>query len=211
MSRGTRQLALITTGIGRWRETRHPIAPRIHALRVHRVVWHSLLRSRVLPADRLRQGCTIVTTPGVCKAAAAPALNQSNATARLTHREARLQQQFRPTADGAVEPKVNSLSTGYDRGSTPDGYPTPTPPVATHRRHRAPYHPERRSCQTRAGVSGRRCGFGRAVEVDGFSAADFCSVIVSDCRGWRGLNGKRAPDLLLLIDPCRSDTFRRRT
>jgi hypothetical protein len=50
-----------TRGIGRRQETRHSVAPRIHALRVHRVVWHPPLRGRLLPADRLSQGCTIVT------------------------------------------------------------------------------------------------------------------------------------------------------
>jgi hypothetical protein len=65
MKRRTRQLALITRGIGRRRETRHSVAPRIHALRVHRVVWHSPLRGGVLPADRLSQGYIIVTDAGV--------------------------------------------------------------------------------------------------------------------------------------------------
>jgi len=64
MSRGTRQLALITRGIGRRRETRHSVASRIHTLRVHRVVWHCPLRGGVLPADRLGQRCTIVTDAG---------------------------------------------------------------------------------------------------------------------------------------------------
>jgi hypothetical protein len=64
VSRGTRQLALITRGIGRPRATGHSVAPRIHALRVHRVVWHSPLRGGVLLADRLIHGCTIVTAGG---------------------------------------------------------------------------------------------------------------------------------------------------
>jgi hypothetical protein len=64
MRRGTRRLALITRGIGRRRETRHSVAPCIHALRVHRVVWHSPLRGGVLPADRLSLGCAVVTDTG---------------------------------------------------------------------------------------------------------------------------------------------------
>jgi hypothetical protein len=60
MSRRARQLALITRGVGRWREARHSVAPGIHALRVHRLVWHPPLRGGILPADRLGRGCLIV-------------------------------------------------------------------------------------------------------------------------------------------------------
>jgi len=61
MSCRTRQLALITGGIGRRRESWHSVAPGIHALSVHRLVWHPLLRGGVLLADRLSQGCSIMT------------------------------------------------------------------------------------------------------------------------------------------------------
>jgi len=65
MSRRTRQFALITRGIGRRRETRHSVAPRIHALSVHRVARHPRLRGRVLSADRLYYGCGVVSSDGV--------------------------------------------------------------------------------------------------------------------------------------------------
>jgi hypothetical protein len=39
-----------------------------------------------------------------CALVAVPAINQSNATARLAHQEARLEQQFRQAADDAVGP-----------------------------------------------------------------------------------------------------------
>jgi hypothetical protein len=60
VSRGARQLPLITRGIGRRRETRHSVAPRIHALSVHRVVRQPVLRSGVLPADLLHNGRVVV-------------------------------------------------------------------------------------------------------------------------------------------------------
>ena len=63
-SRGARQLPLITRGIGRRRETRHSVAPRIHALSVHRVDRHPRLRGRVLSADRLYHGCGVVDFSG---------------------------------------------------------------------------------------------------------------------------------------------------
>ena len=63
MSRGARQLPLITRGIGRRRETRHSVAPRIHALSVHRVVRQPVLRSGVLPADLLHNGRVVVWLP----------------------------------------------------------------------------------------------------------------------------------------------------
>ena len=62
-SRGARQLPLITRGIGRRRETRHSVAPRIHALSVHRVVRQPVLRSGVLPADLLHNGRVVVWLP----------------------------------------------------------------------------------------------------------------------------------------------------
>jgi hypothetical protein len=60
MSRKARQLALITRGIRRRRETRHSVAPRIHALSVNRINRHPRLRGGVLPADRLNHGCAVV-------------------------------------------------------------------------------------------------------------------------------------------------------
>jgi hypothetical protein len=60
VSRGGQQLPLITRGIGRRRETRHSVAPRIHALSVHRVVRQPVLRSGVLPADLLHNGRVVV-------------------------------------------------------------------------------------------------------------------------------------------------------
>src|SRR5437868_1879484 len=50
-----------------------------------RVVWHGRLRGGVSPADRLSQGCAIVTDAGAgLRAAAVPAINPSNAAARHT-------------------------------------------------------------------------------------------------------------------------------
>ena len=63
VSRGARQLPLITRGIGRRRETRHSVAPRIHALSVHRVVRQPVLRSGILPADLLHNGRVVVWLP----------------------------------------------------------------------------------------------------------------------------------------------------
>jgi hypothetical protein len=48
----------------RRRETRHSVAPRIHALSVHRVDRHPRLRGRVLSADRLYHGCGVVDFSG---------------------------------------------------------------------------------------------------------------------------------------------------
>jgi hypothetical protein len=53
MSRRAWQLALVTRGIGRRQVPRYSVAPRIHALSVHRVVRHRPLGGGVLPTDRL--------------------------------------------------------------------------------------------------------------------------------------------------------------
>jgi len=64
MSRRPRQLALITRRIGRRRETRHSVAPRIQALRVHCIVRQRLLRGGVLAANRLNLGRAVISTTG---------------------------------------------------------------------------------------------------------------------------------------------------
>ena len=64
MSRRPRQFALIAGRIGRRRETRHSVAPRKHALSIHRLIRHRSLRGGVLSAYRLGHGCSIVTDAG---------------------------------------------------------------------------------------------------------------------------------------------------
>ena len=64
MGERPRQRALIARRIGRRGEAGDPIAPRIHALAVHRVVWQRPYRGGVLPADRRRDGSGVIRPAG---------------------------------------------------------------------------------------------------------------------------------------------------
>lgn len=110
MSERARQRALVARRVGRWREAGYDIAPRIHALSVHRIVGQGALRGGVLPANRLRDGNGIVR-PARC-------LRQCSGRPRHNGRQIRCLQAEPPghSVHSASSPLVVSGSSSMGLG-----------------------------------------------------------------------------------------------